>query len=291
MDLQFITHFLSGFLMIVVPVGLAILLTRLWKLSWRFWLVGAAVFILSQVGHIPFNNVMTILLNKTALAAWPKNAQTVFNLIFLGLSAGLFEEFSRYAMFRWWLKDGHSSRKAVLAGAGHGGAEAILVGCLALAAFFQLSAYRNIDLTGIIPPAQLDLARRQVAEYWSSPLLMNFLPLLERVLTIPVQISLSMIVLQAFVRKQFYWVGLAVFYHALINSAALFVYISYGAISSEIVLGIITLASLAIIIGLWRPEPTLSLPDVTPVFPAIDVEPQQKSIEVTSENLENTRFQ
>jgi uncharacterized membrane protein YhfC len=203
----------------------------------------------------------------------------------------LFEEFSRYAMFRWWLKDGHSSRKAVLAGAGHGGAEAILVGCLALISFFQLSAYRDIDLAGIIPPAQLDLARRQVAEYWSSPLLINFLPLLERVLTIPVQISLSMIVFQAFVRKQFYWVGLAVFYHAMVNAAAVFIYISYGAIPSEVVLGLFTVASLAIIIGLWREEPPLYLPALAPVYPVEDVKPQQKSIDVTSENLENTRFQ
>ena len=130
MDFLFWAHLFNGLLMIAMPVGLAIYLTRHWKISWRLWLIGAATFILSQVGHIPFNAAVGAILNKTSMVDWPKSYQTIFNAIFAGLSAGLFEELFRYGMFRWWAKDARSWKKGILAGAGHGGAahEARLVG-------------------------------------------------------------------------------------------------------------------------------------------------------------------
>jgi len=290
MDGLFVSHFLNGFLMIAMPVGLAIVLTRVWKLSWKFWLVGAAVFILSQVGHIPFNSLMSSLLNKTGLVDWPKNAQTIFNFTFLGLSAGLFEEFSRYAMFRWWLKDGHTWRRAVLAGAGHGGAEAIILGAIVLLTFFQMSAYRNVDLTGLFPAGQLELAKQQVSAYWSLPWYLALLGALERLLTIPVHIAMSVLVVQSFIKEKFYWVWLAVLLHAFSDFIALFVAQNYGVYWAEAAIGGVTAICLIIIFLLRQPEPIQAIqvhPDLSPV----PVDGYTKPVEETAENLDNSKFQ
>ncbi len=285
MDILYITYFLNGFLMIAMPLGLAIYLTRAWKLSWRFWLVGAAVFILSQVGHIPFNYGVGLLINPTALT-WPKTAQTIFSAVFLGLSAGLFEELARYAMFRWWLKDARSWRKAVLAGAGHGGVEAIILGVLVFLAFIQLAAYRNIDLSTVVPAAQLELAKAQVADYWSASWYTTLLGALERLFTIPVQITFSVIVLQTFIRKQGFWLWLAVLYHAVIDAVAVLAVPSLGIYWTEALMAGFSLLSLVFLFKLRQPEP--ADPEPAPVLLA---EIPLKPVEETPENLDNSKFQ
>ncbi len=50
-----LAHLLNGLLMVAIPVLLAIYLTCHWKMGGRVWWIGAATFIISQVGHIPFN--------------------------------------------------------------------------------------------------------------------------------------------------------------------------------------------------------------------------------------------
>ena len=147
MDSSVIFHLSNGVLMIAIPLCLAFILMRRWKLGWRILLVGAATFILSQAGHIPFNVLMTQLLSKTALVNLSVQGALIFNAIFLGLSAGFFEETFRYGMFRWWLKDAHTWRTGILAGVGHGGVEAIILGGLALFSMIQLIAARNMDLS------------------------------------------------------------------------------------------------------------------------------------------------
>jgi uncharacterized membrane protein YhfC len=289
MNILYITHFLNGFLMVAMPLGLAIYLTRAWKLSWRFWLVGAAVFILSQVGHIPFNSGMGLLLNKTSLVAWPKTAQTVFNAVFLGLSAGLFEELCRYAMFRWWLKDARSWRKAVLAGAGHGGAEAIILGALVLLAYIQLTAYRNVDLSTVVPAAQLEAAKAQVAAYWSAPWYATLLGAVERFFTIPVQITFSVIVLQTFTRKQGFWVWLAVLYHAIIDATVVLVAPVIGMYWTEAFVAGFCLLSLFCLFKLRQPEPEEpAAPEPAPVLLA---EVALQPVEETPENLDSSKYQ
>jgi uncharacterized membrane protein YhfC len=290
MDILSIAHFLNGFLMVAIPVVLAIVLTRFWKLSWRYWLIGASIFIISQVGHIPFNIMMTSLLNRTSLTDWPKNALNIFNLTFLGLSAGIFEEFSRYAMFRWWMRDGRTWRKAILAGAGHGGAEAIILGVIVFLTFFQLSAYRNLDLTGLFPPEQLELARQQVSAYWSLPWYTVLMGPLERFLTIPLHIALSVVVVQSLIRKQFYWVLLAVIYHASVTFCVLLVAQNFGAALSELTLGVFAVINLLIIQRLWQPEPVLFVQ--SSIMPNGNVGtkmPEPNSI--GSEDLDNSKYQ
>lgn len=287
MDILFVAHLLNGLLMIAMPVGLAIFLTARWKLGARLWLIGAATFILSQVGHIPFNALAGLVLNRTGLTQMTPEAQLIFNAVFLGLSAGLFEEFFRYGMFRWWAKDARSWRKGVLAGAGHGGAEAIILGAIVVYAFVQFAYLRNADLPKIVAADQLALAQQQVSAYWSMTWYASLLGALERLFTIPTQIALAVLVLQTFTRKQWFWVWLAVVYHATLDAGAVLLSVRAGALATEVLAGAFALISLLLIFLLRQPEPPEE--NLTPPAPPAPVF-VPKPLEATPDKLDQTRY-
>jgi uncharacterized membrane protein YhfC len=286
-DILFWAHLLNGLLMIAMPIGLAIYLTRRWKLGWGLWFIGAGTFVLSQVGHIPFNSVASAILNRTSMVNWSKPNQLIFNAIFLGLSAGLFEELFRYGMFRWWAKDARSWRKGILAGAGHGGVEAIILGVLVFYSFMQLAAYRNVDLATVIPAAQLEAAKTQITTYWSATWYASLLGALERLFTIPVQIALSVIVLQTFTRRQWFWVWLAVLYHALVDASTVYLVKPLGMYGTEVLVGGFAVLSIIIIFSLRQPEPDIPQPVSVSPIPIPKLEP----IEETPDNLDNSKYQ
>jgi uncharacterized membrane protein YhfC len=287
MDILLITHFLDGLLMVAMPIGLAIYLIRHWKLGGRIWWIGAATFILSQAGHIPFNWGIGKLLNQTYMISWSQAYQLIFTAVFLGLSAGIFEEVTRYLVLRWWAKDARSWRTGILFGAGHGGMEAIILGGLVLYSFFQLTALRNIDLATIIPANQLELAQKQVAAYWSTNWYTSLLGALERLFTIPCQIAMAVMVMQVFTRKQGRWLFLAIGYHAIIDASAV-VNVKYLSVYwTEAVLGGFAILSAILILLLRQREPPA---DLLPISPPLVHEPI-KPPEETSEKLEETRYQ
>ena len=273
--------------MIAMPVGLAIFLTARWKLGARLWLIGAGTFILSQIGHIPFNALAGFVLNRTPLANWTPEARLIFNAVFLGLSAGLFEELFRYGMFRWWARDARSWRKGVLTGAGHGGAEAIILGIIVLYAFLQLVALRTEDLSKFVSADQLALAREQVSAYWSMTWSSSLVGALERLFTIPTQIALAVLVLQTFTRKQWFWVWLAVLYHAALDAGAVILSANHSILPTESLAGGFAVLSVLLIFRLRQPEPAEENPP-PPIPPAPRLPP--RPIEATPENLDQSRY-
>ncbi len=241
---------LVGLTMVIFPLALAVWLVRRWRAvpGWRWWGMGALTFVLSQVGHIPFNWLADRWLKASLdFSAWPPTLALLFSALFLGLSAGLWEELSRYAMFRWWARQARSWRGALLTGAGHGGVEAILLGVASLAAFFQLLALRNGgDLSALVPPDQLALVEQQVAAYWSAAWYVLLLGLLERVFALGIQISLAVLMVQVFLRGQRRWLWLAVGYHALVDALAVF-FVQYIGLWVEAIVAALALFSLWII--------------------------------------------
>lgn len=288
MNIQVFTYAINGILMIGMPVALAIFITRRWRLGWRIWWIGLTCFILSQVGHIPFNAWMGDLLNRTGLVYWPPVAQDIFNASFLGLSAGIFEEGARYLLLRYWAKDCRSWRKGLLFGAGHGGAEAIIVGVLALVSYGSMLVIRNIDLATIVPSEQLQMAEQQVIAYWSAPWYTTLLGSLERFFAIPIQLALTVMVLQAFLRNKPLWVVWAVLYHAIVDGIVVFLMPSIGIYWTEALVGGFSVLSVTIIYLLRQPEikPEPESASVSPV-PSLVIVP----LDETKENLDNTRLQ
>ncbi len=293
MDIHVLTHLLNGLLMIAIPVGLGIYLTRRFRLGWRIWLIGVATFILSQVGHIPFNRGLTLLFQNHILPSPPAVWRLPFNAVVLGLSAGLWEELARYSAYRWWAKDARTWRKGVLMGAGHGGIEAIAIGALALYTFAQLLALRGQDLTRLLgnqlTAAQLQALQAQLSAYWSAPWTATLLGAVERAFTIPTQIALSVIVLQAFVRNQARWLWLAIGWHALIDAVSVYASAKIGVYWTEAVIGLVALISLAILFALYRPEQKTVSEDESPLSEIKTAEDLQE-IAWTEKDLEESRY-
>ncbi len=280
--------------MIAMPIALAIFLTRRFRLGWRLWAIGLAGFIISQIGHIPFNALLTQLFQRDILPSPPESWSPYFNPIVLGLSAGLWEELTRAGIFRWWATDARSWRKAVLFGAGWGGIEAIILGILVLVSYASMVVMRGMDLSTLIPPAQLELAQSQIDTYWSMAWPTTLLGALERALTIPLHIAFSVIVLQAFTRKNPIWVWLAVFFHALVDALAVYFATQWraepwGIYATEGVIAVLTVIALVIIFALRQPEPVV-VEEVLPIVEPPPATPPSTPREVTEEDLDSSRF-
>lgn len=286
----FITYPLSALLIALMAIGLGVYLTRKFELGWRLYLIGAAGFILSQIGHIPFNLLIDRLFDRGVLPVPPGGWRLIFNVTFLGLSAGIFEEFTRYAVYRWWAKDARSWAKGLLLGAGHGGIEALFVAGLIIVAYLSMVTLRGQDLAAFASGEQLDALNTQFTAYWSASWPMSMLGALERALTLPVHVALSILVLQVFVRGQGRWLWLAVGWHALLNAAALYVLNFWGPYASEGAIAVLSLGSLGIIFGLRGPGKRESAPEISKSEPENGKRPAVSAIEATPENLDRSRY-
>ena len=290
-----LAHLLNGLLMILLPVSLGVYLTRKFRLGWRLWWIGAGVFILSQVGHIPFNFGLTALFQQGILPKPPESWTPVFNAVVLGLSAGLWEEMARYAAYRWWARDARSWGKGLILGAGHGGIEAIILGGIVLATFANMVVARSLDLSSLVPPEQLAAAQQQVAAYWSAPWHLIMLGWIERCLAIIFHLAASLLVLQVFVRRQIGcrrqigWLWLAVGWHALLDAVAVYAAHIWMPYLVEGLIGVLALVSLWIIFSLRQPEPVEQ--EQSPVSPIETTLQPLSDVKETVENLEKTRYE
>jgi len=231
--------------MILLPIIAWIYFSRRFKLSWKLLLAGGLAFIASQIPHIPLVLGLTPLFKSWGLLAYAA---------ILGLLAGLFEETARYILFKFVLKKSTSWKEGVFVGLGHGGTEAVILGVLAGLAFANMLVYRNIDLSTVpsIPPAQLELAKQQIAAYWSAPAYMALLGMVERVFAICLHVSLSVMVLYSIAGKKPAWYWIAVAWHAIVDGVAVYFGQKIGMLSLEALVGVMAIISLGIVFWLRK---------------------------------------
>jgi uncharacterized membrane protein YhfC len=255
-----VLHVLNALLMIGLPIALGLLLAGRYGLAWRLYLIGVATFVLSQVGHMPFN---MLLLNGAVLppaSTWPHWVLAVT----LGVSAGLFEEIARYLVYRYWITSARNWRDAVMFGAGHGGGEAIILGVLAAVSTVNLLVLSGRDLTALgLSPEQLTALRAQLEAFQNAPWYVTLLGAVERVFAMTFHIAAAVLVLQVFRRRNAMWLVAAVVWHATLNAVAITVQTLAGPLWAEVALGGLTLFSVAIIYGLREP----SRPEHSAVLP------------------------
>lgn len=247
-----LTYTLSILLMLLLPILLAVQLRRKFHIYWILFVAGTLTFIGSQVVHLPLNRwLVTVgLLPESLLGSQEFLWRTA---LILGLSAGLCEELARaagYAVLKW----ARRFEDGLMLGIGHGGIESMLFGGVLTAA--TLSALLNlqgVDLETLnLGAAQLETLTLQRQLFNSSPLY-ALMPLIERMLAISAQVTLSVIVLQAFSRRKPALILAAILYHALIDAAAVYV----AATSDQVWLTLLVFALLLVpgwiwMVSLWR---------------------------------------
>lgn len=255
MDILPITYSLNALLMILLPVGLIIWVQRRWSLPWLLFGVGALTFVGSQVVRLPLLMGLGWLIG-TLWPDFPREWATPFNLVVLSLSAGLFEEGARYVGYRWLAKDACTWPQAVGLGAGHGGIEAVLLGLLTAFTLAQMFILRTTDLNTLpIPAEQLTTLTAQVEAFWSAEWYLSLLGAVERGFALVLHMTLSVMVLQVFVRGQIRWLWLAVLWHALTNMVGVGVLQAAGPLAAEGALAVVAALSLVILWRLRQPAP------------------------------------
>ena len=275
---------LNFLLMIAMPLALGWFIARRRGASWRLFGIGAVTFIAAQVFHIPFN----FLVDRSGIL--PENLSIVTNLVivalFLGLSAGVFEEGARYLAYRYWARDARTWGKGLMLGAGHGGVESIIVGLLGGINFVALAAMRSGALLEQMPAEQLPLVEAQIEALFATPLHLALLGAVERVFALTAHLALSLMVMQVFTRGRIRWLLAAILWHTLLNAVAVFAINTWNAVVSEALIGVIALLSLGLIFWLREPEPIEEelepLPEAGPAPPL--------AAKVTEEALDRSRY-
>lgn len=237
---------------IAYPLALAITARRKLRVSWRYFGWGALIFFLFQlVTRVPAVTVAQAALaprlqaSKPLLFAW---------LALLAITAGLFEEWGRYVGYRWLMRREEKTwSKAVMYGLGHGGLESfVLVGGLTLLTLVNLIALSALG-PALVPAAQQAAVAKEFAAIHAQP---GWLPLLaawERLWTLPIQVALSVIVLQAFRRGGLRWVWLAVLAHTVVDGTTVFAQqlLPKGTGTLLLIEGMVALFGLAALWTIW----------------------------------------
>ncbi len=206
----------AGAIDILAPLALAVFLARRLGGRWRYWAIGVLVFLLSQaVTRVPAMIWFQTLPSVQAVLKQPVWSWLFF--FFAAFTAGLFEEGGRWLAFRFLVPPGERSwRTALMLGAGHGGLESVLLGGLALLA--ALAFYLALVY---LPPETFGAAKTQL-----EPLRAEFIglqgwePLLgawERCCALLIQLALTVLVVQAFLRGRRRWWWYALGAHTLVD--------------------------------------------------------------------------
>ena len=277
---------LNGLLMIAMPIALGIYLARRTGQRWKLFLVGTVLFVASQVLHIPFNLVvLNPILEQLGFGDGGFNAGLVVGALLLGLSAGLFEEITRWLGLRYWIKEARSWNSSLMYGAGWGGIEAILLGLVVLWALVQALLYQQGLLQGLIPPEQLELVDAQFAAYWNTPVFLNLLGAAERSFALMLHLSLSVMVMRVFTHNNRLWLVAAIAWHAFVDAAAVIAVTQISAVATEAIVAVMGIISLAIIFRLKEEDPP---EEEKQRPPSVKFEP--KPVKVTEEKLDKSRF-
>lgn len=285
---------INALAMMGLPLALAVLFVKRLKVEWRLFLVGAVTFIASQIGHIPFNAFfLPGIFTRLGLSMQQTGYRLVGAALVVGLSAGVFEEGARYLVYRFWLRNERSWREALMFGLGHGGAEAIIFGGLAIYALIQAIALRSADLASFVAADQVAQTASQLEAFWALPWYGALLGAVERSFALAIQISLAVLMLQAFTRRQIRWGIAALLWHTLVDALAVYSVQSWGIYITEGLMAVTAIISLVIIFILRGispdavespPEQGVETPWSARSVPSTDVE------DISAEQIEDSRY-
>ena len=222
---------------ILLPIILAIIIWKKFKVSWAIFFLGMVLFLASLI-RIPLNTYLGGLLQSNFRGE-------IFYILYgvmAGLTAGIFEEGVRCIAFGAVIKP-RDYYKGVMYGIGHGGGgeSMIFIGLTTLANFIIFKFFPSILPINIVP---------QIAQMaWYMPLV----GALERILAIAIQIAFSVLIMYAFMSRKYYIIFVTIIFHAIVDLAAFYTNYKFGMWYSELSVFIFAVIGIVIIV-LFRPK-------------------------------------
>jgi len=242
-----VTFFIAGLFEIALPIVLAVVLARRYGASWKLFGVGVLTFIGSQIVHMPLVYGLTALFQSGGATLPEFIPAILFSATVLGLLAGLCEEPARWVGYRLLKERGNAWRAALMLGAGHGGIESIFIGFSVLSQAIVMLVY-GAQAAGLSAEAQ-----SSIASLWALPWHLPLVGAVERLVTVLLHVTLSVMVWLCVSRRQWLWLAGAVLWHALVDFVA--VYASRSGLNIWALEGIIALTiipNLIFLYWVWR---------------------------------------
>ncbi|MDD5659559.1 MAG: YhfC family glutamic-type intramembrane protease [Actinomycetota bacterium] len=242
--LRDISFIIAIIIEIGLPLAIAIVFRKKFKISWAIFFVAMALFLVSLV-RIPLNAYVSNMLKYYFMG----NNLLIMAILFPSFTAGLFEEGFRTLGIGLIVR-GKTYEKGLMYGIGHGGGgeSMIFVGFSLLANFI---AYKFFSML----PGMSILKTQFESVSW-------FMPLVgagERVLAMTIQIAFSVIVMHAFLNKKYYFIIFAFLGHVIVDFVASYLNIKFGILWSEISVIIFAVIGLAVTL-LLRPKKDVAQP-------------------------------
>lgn len=236
-----LVRILAGVSSIGLAIGLGCYVRRIYA-SWKVYGWGALCFVLSQVAHVPFNTIVLNPLLDTSSLTEARGLRLLVASLALGLSAGFFEETTRWIFYRYKFYPREetplSYELALMFGSGHGGCEAIIVGLLAIISLIGMSYLRtHPHVIDDMPQDQQEVMEKTLTDYWGSPPFMVLLAPVERMIAMAFHLCASVLVWQGLEQNEpfKYW-GLAVAAHTALDAVAVFLLVTRGTLAVELFL-------------------------------------------------------
>ncbi len=211
----YITFPLTILVEIVFPVLLGYWIIRHYHTSWKLIGMGALIYLASQAVHIPLLDGVGWLFSNNVVATPTGTQLIITTAVISGLATSLCEETARLVGFKLLKAPVQTKPGAFSLGVGHGGLESILTaGLPMLGTFVAMLGLKNANPSD----PNLDAATvQQVTALWGMGWYIPLAGAIERLVSITIQLTLTFIVLQVFIRKSYIWFAAALLWHAFIE--------------------------------------------------------------------------
>ena len=235
--LKDVSYIVTAAIEILLPIILAIIIWKKFKVSWAIFFLGMVLFLASLI-RIPLNTYLGGLLQSNFRGE-------IFYILYgamAGLTAGIFEEGVRCIALGAVVKP-RDYYKGVMYGIGHGGGgeSMIFIGLTTLANFIIFKFFPSILPINIVPQIE------QMA--WYMPLV----GALERILAITIQIAFSVLIMYAFMSRKYYIIFVTIIFHVIVDLVAFYSNYKFGMWYSELSVFIFAVIGIVIIV-LLRPK-------------------------------------
>jgi uncharacterized membrane protein YhfC len=118
-----------------------------------------------------------------------------------------------------------------------------------------MAMVKNVDSSTLVTADQVPGFQAQITAFWSAPWYYSLREAFQQLFTVPIQICLALLVLQTFIRKQWYWVFLAIGFHTLVEASKIIAQNLINENLISLVLAVFAIASVVIIVVLRRSDP------------------------------------
>lgn len=218
-----VTYALAIIIEIGLPVALAFLFAKRFKVAWAVILTGVVTFIASQVVHIPVLQIPTLLYQAGVIHQVPSQWPTWAYALYLGILAGLCEETARLVGFKILKKKAQGLKSGLALGVGHGGIESVIIGGLVLVnVAYSLLYNPAVQLAHGVSQDEINGVMAQLSTLWAIPWHMPLAGAVERITAISAHLLMSVLVWKTAVSGKAWGYPLAILYHTVLDGASVY---------------------------------------------------------------------